>query len=58
MPNTRVMDYVVLVQDGVMTVENVPADVQGEVTKWLEYFQAAPKTATKAVTADEHDKLN
>jgi len=37
------MDYVVLVQDGVMTIENVPADVQGEATKWLEYFQAPAK---------------
>lgn len=37
-PNTRVLDYVTLVQDGVMTVDDVPQDIKNEVTKWVRYF--------------------
>lgn len=37
-PTTRVINYVTLVQDGVMAIEDVPSDARGEVTKWLRYF--------------------
>lgn len=37
-PNTRIIDYVTLVQDGIMVVDDVPQDVRKEVTKWVRYF--------------------
>ncbi len=37
-PNTRILNYVTLVQDGVMTVDDAPQDIRAEVTKWVRYF--------------------
>lgn len=37
-PNTRILDYVTLVQDGIMTVDDAPQDIRAEVTKWVRYF--------------------
>ena len=37
-PNTRILDYVTLVQDGIMTVDDAPQDIRAEVTKWVSYF--------------------
>lgn len=37
-PNTRILDYVTLVQDGVLTLDDVPQDVAKEVTKWVRYL--------------------
>lgn len=37
-PNTRILDYVTLVQDGVLTLDDVPQDVVKEVTKWTRYL--------------------
>ena len=37
-PNTRILDYVTLVQDGVLTLDDVPQDVSKEVTKWTRYL--------------------
>lgn len=37
-PNTRILDYVTLVQDGVLTVDDAPQDIRSEVTKWVRYF--------------------
>ena len=37
-PNTRIINYVSLVQDGIMTVDMVPQDIRNEVTKWVRYF--------------------
>ena len=34
-PNTRILDYVTLVQDGIMTVDDAPQDIKAEVTKWV-----------------------
>lgn len=53
MPNTRVIDYTVLVQNKVMSVEDVPEDIRAEVTKWLEYFQAPAKKAE--ADHEQHD---
>lgn len=52
MPNARTIDYVALIQEGIMTVENVPQDARNEVTKWLEHFQAPTK---KEEVANEHE---
>jgi hypothetical protein len=41
MPNTRVIDYTVLVQDNIMSIQDVPADIRDEVAKWLKYFSNA-----------------
>lgn len=37
-PNTRILDYVVLIQDGVLTLDDVPQDIKGAVTKWVRYL--------------------
>nr|DAX91854.1 MAG TPA: hypothetical protein [Caudoviricetes sp.] len=37
-PNTRILDYVALVQDGILTVDDAPQDIRAEVTKWVRYF--------------------
>ena len=37
-PNTRILDYTALVQDGVLTLDDVPQDVKGAVTKWVRYL--------------------
>lgn len=37
-PNTRILDYVTLVQDGVLTLDDVPQDINKEVTKWTRYL--------------------
>lgn len=37
-PNTRIMNYVTLVQDGVLVLDDVPQDIKKEVTKWMRYL--------------------
>lgn len=37
-PNTRILDYVVLIQDGVLTLDDVPQDIKSSVTKWVRYL--------------------
>ena len=37
-PNTRILNYVTLVQDGVLTLDDVPQDIKGAVTKWVRYL--------------------
>lgn len=37
-PNTRILNYVTLVQDGVLTLDDVPQDIAKEVTKWVRYL--------------------
>ena len=37
-PNTRILDYTALVQDGVLTLDDVPQDIKKEVTKWVRYL--------------------
>ena len=37
-PNTRILDYVTLVQDGVLILDDVPQDITKEVTKWVRYL--------------------
>lgn len=51
-PNVRTVDYVSLVQSGIMTLEQVPADIQSEVARWLSFFAG---TDNKEVdTNEEH----
>lgn len=37
-PNTRIIDYTVLIQDGVLTLDDVPQDIKSAVTKWVRYL--------------------
>jgi hypothetical protein len=54
MPNTRVIDYVVLIQDNIMSIQDVPADIRDEVAKWLKYFQTPiQKTDSVDKTTDD-----
>lgn len=60
-PNTRILDYVTLVQDGVLTLDDVPQDISKEVTKWVRYLSGVTDngmvkddTATKLATTIEN----
>lgn len=60
-PNTRILDYVTLVQDGVLTLDDVPQDISKEVTKWVRYLSGVTDngmvkddTATKLATTVEN----
>lgn len=37
-PNTRILDYTTLIQDGVLTLDDVPQDIKQLVTKWVRYL--------------------
>lgn len=50
-PSIRTIDYTALVQDGIMTIYEVPKDIQAEVSKWLGYFvtgKQEPETEAKS----------
>lgn len=60
-PNTRILNYVTLVQDGVLTLDDVPQDITKEVTKWVRYLSGVTDngmvkddTATKLATTVEN----
>ena len=60
-PNTRILDYTALVQDGVLTLDDVPQDISKEVTKWTRYLSGVTDngmvkddTATKLATTVEN----
>ena len=68
-PNTRILDYTALVQDGVLTLDDVPQDIKGAVTKWVRYLSGVeddsmvkdttvekPAVDTKALTATVEDQ--
>lgn len=68
-PNTRILDYTTLVQDGVLTLDDVPQDVKSTVTKWVRYLSGVeddsmvkdttvekPAVDTKALTATIEDQ--
>ncbi|WP_168184583.1 hypothetical protein [Lactobacillus xujianguonis] len=52
-PNTRVIDYVTLVQDNVLAIDGVPADIREDVTKWIRYFSGIQET--KVEVGEKHD---
>lgn len=56
-PVTRVIDYVVLVQDNVMAIDDVPVDVKGEVTKWMRYFQGIKDNAATTGMVQETEPV-
>ncbi|WP_228123170.1 hypothetical protein [Lactobacillus helveticus] len=60
-PNTRILDYTALVQDGVLTLDDVPQDIAKEVTKWVRYLSGVTDngmvkddTATKLAATVEN----
>lgn len=60
-PNTRILDYTALVQDGILTLDDVPQDITKEVTKWVRYLSGVTDngmvkddTATKLATTVEN----
>lgn len=68
-PNTRILDYTTLIQDGVLTLDDVPQDVKGAVTKWVRYLSGVeddsmvkditvekPAVDTKSLTASIVDQ--
>lgn len=57
-PNTRIMDYVTLAQDGVMSVEDMPKDVQDQVTKLVRYLAGVEDTDDKPVSNEKGGVAN
>lgn len=68
-PNTRILDYTALIQDGVLTLDDVPQDIKSAVTKWVRYLSGVeddsmvkdttvekPVVDTKALTATIADQ--
>ena len=50
-PNTRILDYTTLVQEGVLTLVEVPQDIKNSVTKWVRYLSGvADDTMVKDAT--------
>lgn len=53
-PNTRILDYTTLIQDGVLTLDDVPQDIEGAVTKWVRYLSGVEDdTMVKDTTVDK-----
>lgn len=53
-PNTRILDYVTLVQDGVLTLDDVPQDIKSAVTKWVRYLSGVTDNGmVKDTTVDK-----
>lgn len=68
-PNTRILDYTTLIQDGVLTLDDVPQDIKSAVTKWVRYLSGVeddsmvkdttvdkPAVDTKALAATIEDQ--
>lgn len=68
-PNTRILDYTALIQDGVLTLDDVPQDIKSAVTKWVRYLSGVeddsmvkditvekPAVGAKALTATIADQ--
>lgn len=60
-PNTRILDYTALIQDGVLTLDDIPQDITKEVTRWVRYLSGVTDngmvkddTATKLATTVEN----
>ena len=60
-PNTRILNYTTLIQDGVLTLDDVPQDIKVQVTKWVRYLSGVTDngmvkddTATKLATTVEN----
>lgn len=56
-PSVRTIDYVVLVQSSVMSLDEVPQDIQQEVASWLSFFVSGKPKDAKPVDKDvtEHE---
>lgn len=52
-PNTRILDYTTLVQDGVLTLDDVPQDIKSAVTKWVRYLSGVEDDSMVKDTAVE-----
>lgn len=57
-PNTRILDYVVLVQDGVLTLDDVPQDVKSQVTKWVRYLSGVEDDGMVKDTTVDKPSIN
>ncbi|WP_297816868.1 hypothetical protein [uncultured Lactobacillus sp.] len=56
-PSVRTIDYVVLVQSSVMSLDEVPTDIQQEVARWLSFFVSGKPEDAKRADKDvkEHE---
>ena len=58
-PNTRIIDYTVLIQDGVLTLDDVPQDVQSQVTKLVRYLSGVEDNGmVKDTSADKSETVD
>lgn len=56
-PNSRVLDYTALIQDGILTLDDVPQDVKKPVTGLVRYLSGvADDSMVKDTSADQISK--
>lgn len=57
-PNTRILDYTALVQDGVLTLDDVPQDIAKEVTKLVRYLSGVEDDGMVKDTTVDKPSIN
>lgn len=57
-PNTRILDYTALVQDGVLTLDDIPQDIAKEVTKWVRYLSGVEDDGMVKDTTVDKPSIN
>lgn len=57
-PSIRTIDYTALVQDGIMTMDEVPKDVQSEVAKWAGYFVTGKQEAEEGAKDESSNQTH
>lgn len=57
-PNTRILDYTALVQDGVLTLDDVPQDIAKGVTKWVRYLSGVEDDGMVKDTTVDKPSIN
>lgn len=57
-PSIRTIDYTALVQDGIMTIDEVPKDIQTEVAKWSGYFVTGKQEAGEGAKDEPSNQTN
>lgn len=57
-PSIRTIDYTALVQDGIMTIDEVPKDIQAEVAKWSGYFVTGKQEMEEGAKDESSNQTN
>lgn len=57
-PSIRTMDYVALVQDQILGLDEVPKDIQTEVGKWSGYLMTGQKPEEEVANSEPGNQTN